>query len=716
VGRSRLRGPLATIRAVPWTEVLLVIAGFGLMSILISWPLLRDIDDVIAGGGGGGDPAGYAWDLWYNATHGLSFWGTTTQEVVSAPFGRESPSAVNATLFVTVGPGWVVASLFGPVAAYNALVLMGLTLSASAMYLLIRWLGLGVAPAIWAGAAFMVFPYEQLRATVHIPLAQLWCFPLLILAGVRWLEMPGWRRAGWVTVALGACWLTNPYYGIMGLVIVGVFAVAAAVVVGRRSGVRRAAMPLLQVGAWTAGLVAVPLLVLQSSASGALDTSLGRSRIELEIYGARLTDYLLPSADNSFFSGLVGPENWASIGSPGGERTAFVGYVTIALALIGVALGVRRRERIGRRLRLALVTAVPLIAVLVVFSLASPTRILGTQLTMPSSLVFDVAPYVRVFARFAAPVMAVLLVLAALGLRELIRDRSDLVRASVIAVVLIGSAMELPNGAPAAAVIRSAPPVVVDGRTAEQVPTWRWLRDNRDGEIVFEQPGGPNEFLDRYFMFGQTVHGHPIVNGGLSVRSIATDFARANQDVRWPGIAPRLAGLGVDLVAVNPWFYGALGMVPPDVADPPPGFRVLRRFGDGSAVWEVVARPAAAVAIPRAEGWWDPELRDGRIRRWMHTRARVTVVAPEAGDYVLRTRARGLEGDYTLSVTASGDTVGTAAVGPEDGDVAIPVTLPAGESDLWLVSDRPPRRIGGGDLRVVTMQLSDVTLTRAGSG
>ena len=714
--RPRIGGWAGALRAVPWAEVVCTLVGFGLMSVLISWPLVLNFGSEITGGGAGGDPSGYAWDLWYNANHGLKLWGTTTQEIVSAPFGRVSPSAANATLFATVGPGWVVASLFGPVVAYNTIALMGLTLSASSMYLLVRWLGLGVAPAIWAGAAFMVFPYEQLRAVAHIPLAQLWCFPLLILAGIAWMERPGWRRAAWLTLALAGCWLTNPYYGLMGIVIVGVVLAAGAVVLGRRSGLRRVPLAIVQVGVLMIGAVAVPLLLLQSSSKGALDSSLGRSRVELELYGARISDYLLPSKDNPFFSGLVGTDTWASIGSPGGERTAFVGYCTIALAVIGYAPAIRHRSSLDRRLRLLLVTAPPLLIVLVVFSLASPTRVLGHSITMPSSLIFDAAPYLRVFARFAAPVMAVLLVVAALGLRELIRNRSDLVRVSVICLVFIISALELPIGAPAGAVVTSGPPVVVNGQTAGNVPSWTWLADNRPGAIVFEQPGVPSEALDRYFMFGQTVHGHPIANGGVGVRSISTDFEKSNMDVQWPGVPERLAGLGIDMVTVNPWFYGMLGVTPPDVDAPPEGFRVLKRFDDGSAIWEVTATPPDAVAIPRAEGWWDPQLIDGEIWRWMHKRARTTVVAKEVGEYVLTFRARGgFDRSYRLTITGPGGTVGRTIVGPDPRTVSMRVTLEAGGTDLWSVSDRAPKYISAADLRAVTIQMTDWTLTRVGS-
>ena len=121
--------------------------------------------------------------------------GHVVQDVVSAPFGRTLPGSVNATLLTSVGPAWVAAKLASPVAAYNVVALSGLALSGSSMYLLVRWLRLGIGPAIWAGVSLVLFPYELIRVAGHVPLAHLEAIPVVVMAGVYWIERPGVRRA-----------------------------------------------------------------------------------------------------------------------------------------------------------------------------------------------------------------------------------------------------------------------------------------------------------------------------------------------------------------------------------------------------------------------------------------------------------------------------------------------------------------------------------------
>ena len=46
----------------------------------------------------------------------------------------------------------------------NLMMVLGLVASALAMHVLIRWLGLGVTAAAWAGAAYMVSAMSSMRA------------------------------------------------------------------------------------------------------------------------------------------------------------------------------------------------------------------------------------------------------------------------------------------------------------------------------------------------------------------------------------------------------------------------------------------------------------------------------------------------------------------------------------------------------------------------
>jgi hypothetical protein len=322
-------------------ETAIVLAGSLVLVLAITWPLVLNLSSETLGAGSGGDRSGYVWDVWFNSAHGLRLWGTTVQEQIGAPFGRVQPASVNALQLTFLGPAWLVSQFTGPILALNVSLLLGMTLGPAAMYLLIRWLGLGIGAAAWAGVAFALFPNAVIRASGHYPLALLACFPLLLLALWRWGELPGRRRAVWLAVATAFCWLTNPYYGTMAFVIVAVGALVVLVRMIRSSGVGEAARRGGEVALAQAALVVLPLAALFWSARSAVEDTLNRSRVELDIYGARLSDYFLPDSAHRVFKAIFGDARWADLGAPGIERADFVGYLTLVLTAVGVACGSR---------------------------------------------------------------------------------------------------------------------------------------------------------------------------------------------------------------------------------------------------------------------------------------------------------------------------------------------------------------------------------------
>jgi hypothetical protein len=632
------------------------------------------------------------------------------QESVSAPFGRVLPGSANTTLLVTVGPAWILAKVFSPIAAYNATLLSGLVLSGSSMYLLVRWLRLGVGPALWAGVSFVLFPQEILRAQGHLPLVQIGCFPLMIMAGLHWLDRPGRGRAALMALALAFAWLSNPYYGVMCAIMAAVFGVWGVIGTLRRASPRAALARAAELAGANLILVGLPLLALFASARGAVDSVFRRQEIELLIYGARLGDYVRPPADNPVWHTVFG----SPFPSPSGERLDYVGAVTIVLALAGVAVALWRRREVDARRRRAAGIAVAMVPVLVLFSLASPMRWFGHTIDMPSKVVFELLPFLRVFARFVVPVMAVLVVAGAVGLWYLLRGRSDVWRVSVVTMTLLLTAFDLAAPLP----LTSGPPVRINGVSPERMPTWAWLRTQDHSEIVFELPGRPNEVLERYYMYGQIVHGHPIANGGLFAGQIGRDFVNETGDPTWPNSAAWLRTVGIDLVTVNQWAYVALGVPMPDPRRPPPGFTVERVFPDGSAVWRVTARPAAAVPVFRT-GWWDVEtLAGGRNWRWMNDEGLVTVVGGAPGAYRMTFRAHGFEpgATYPLEITDASGATTRVDVGARTGTVSVPVTLTGGDDGIVIRNLGPAaRQISPVDLRIVSVQVSEPVFTRAGS-
>lgn len=617
-------------------EATAVLVGFAILAVAVTWPVARDFDTLITSDGLGWDPAGYVWEFWFNAREGLQLWGSGTREILSAPFGQSLAASSNSSLLLTYGPAWAVAQLAGPVVAYNVTALSGLVLSAASVYLLVRWLGIGPAPAAWAGVAAMLAPYELLRVTLHVPFAHIECFALLLLAGIAWLQRPSALRALWMVLALALAWITTPYYGLAASVMALAIGVVGVVRIWRDAGAGAAVRRAGEAAGLALALVVVPLYALLESGRDAIEDNFTRPRESLALYGARLRDYVVPDGNNAAMDWLLGDARWAQSAAPGGERTVFLGWVAIALALAGVALVARRWGEVAQRVRLAVLLGVVLTPLLVWFSLASPTTIGGVGIPVPSEAVYDLVPTVRAYARFGIAVLVVVVVLGAIGLAQLVRGRGRAVVWGAAAVAAVGSvaltAPELP--------IVTARPVTIAGADPRDAPSWRWLADGdrRDG-IVFEYPTGTNaygpqfELVERVWQYGQTVHGRPLLNGGFTPGELGYDFTRNVLRPEWPGVASQLAGAGVSTVVVNPWAAGVLGQPPIDPAAPPQGFAPAASFPDGTAAWHVVAPPPPASAIFRGT-WSGPEASGGRL--WWTAPAiggRISVVGWRPGTY-----------------------------------------------------------------------------------
>lgn len=702
------RARLVTLARHPAVEAVIVLAAFGALSVAMTWPLAAEFSTRITGGGGGGDAAGYVWDFWRSSQEGLTLWGRTVSELVGAPIGREFPGAVNATLLVNTGPGWLVSEIANPIAAFNVVALSGLALSGAAMYLLVRWLGLGIGPAAWAGLAFTLAPYLVNRvAAAHPVLLHLECFPLLIMAGLYWSEKPGMRRAALMALAWLFCCLSNPYFGVAGGLIFGSFVVWVA----GGSLMARAVRPALvrAAGAAAAGvaIVILPIMALFLSSRGEVESLFTRQKFELLLYGARLDDYVRP---------LPGSIAWDAVGNPfayaaGGERVAYLGAATIVLAIVAIVVAIAGRTALRPRQRTAALIPLLALPVLVVCSLASPQQFLGLELHFPTELLFELVPFMRAFARLSSAAIAVLIPAAAVGLWVLVRGRPPILRSAIVLAAMAVVVLEQPGALP----VPTAQPVIINGASPADVPTWRWLRERNTDEIVYEMPGRPNEPLERIFMLGQTVHGHRTTNGSLVVGSLSHDFQRLAGDVTQPNRAAWLASLGIDLVTVSPWAYLAAAQPPLDPATPPRGFETEARLEDGSAIWRVAATPADGVPVFRARGWWEPDLLpDGRLWRWMDDEGHVTVLTRTAGLHRVTFRLANWPGpSRVLELSAPGGQAPRIVAGAAERIVSVDLRLPAGASEVVVRNlGRPAEQISAADVRIVSVRMSEWQIRR----
>jgi len=623
------------------------------VAVAMTWPLVLHLGTRIPGGGTFYDPTGYYYDFWYFSTHGLRLLGTGTMTTVDLPFGRTIVPAGYLEQLFTYGPGVLISALWNPAAGVSLVALISVAASGGAMYGLVRWLGAGVIASGWAGIALMFSPYLTFRMGVHLSLVNVACIPLTLLAGLAWTQAPSLRRALLLALALAFAWLSDPYYGFMCLVIAIVVCAFGVAWNWRGRGARAT---VAQLG-WLLGcigvLVVVPLLVLLVTSGPAVQTAFTRGVDDLRLYGARLSDYVWPSQSSRLMHWLLG-SSWH--GTPGDERTVFLGWSTIALAVGWVVVAWRRWRALPARQRLLTMVAGPLVVVLVLLSLPSPYRLDGISVRTPPYLVWKLVPFIRAYGRFGIAVMVVVLCLAALAvdalLARLSRRAAILAGCGLVAVTVI----ELPVALP----IASAPPVVANGTygaPASQFAVWSWLAARRPDGTLLEMPTSSIEpypyrgYMDRIYLYGQTIHHWPLANGGLGEASLGDDFGRLVGDPWFPGAASALATAGVTTVVVNPWAFREAGLVPPSLARLPSGFTPERAYPDGTVIWRVSAPALPGLAIP--DDAFERDATTGAMV--LEGRAgTVTVWAPTPGRYVVAFAASTRGAPGSLGMAAAG--------------------------------------------------------------
>jgi O-antigen/teichoic acid export membrane protein len=646
----------------------LVLLAATALVLLVFLPLTTAIGSTVVGRGS--DAAGGVWFFWrLQQEGGYHLFGTTHHTLTGAPFGWNEGNGINVQWLLPYYPGYLLSTLFGAVVAWNLVLLAGYVLSGASMYLLTRYLGCTRLVAAWAGMVFVVFPWH-LERTPHASLTHLEVLPLLLLTLVAASRRPSRGRFALVGVATVACWLTSGYFGAMALVAAVGFGLGAFLLWERRRG----AVVLL--GSAGAAVVGSAFVAFFSAIAGVgRDAGLNRVAGDLSVYGVRVYELVVPAARNV----VVGDQLhsfWASRmhGSNPTETNDYLGLLTIALALTWLAIAWRRRTRPGG-LRPATVGLLGVAVVALVLSFPSPVRILGHDVWMPSRIVWEVVPAVRVPSRWIALVMAALVPLAALGLQALWRRIGRLeLRYGLVAAAAAFSFLEL--YVPAAEPRIRTKPVPAEYAALAKAPPG----------VLAEYP--LEESTD--YLFWQRVHHRPLFNGAPG-DSIAEQLRLRLVDPAAPGTAEQLAALGVTAIVTHRnAFHFAEGAPEVPNASWGPGYQLLARAPDGSSSWRVVARPAPAVAIFTGVG--DPQRPQGTFVGYAFS-------SPSGVAYVqLRTTKAGL---VRLSFEAQPPAGQTRVLRIADAagerqvklsartTVSLLVELPRGVSELTLKTDPP---------------------------
>ncbi len=555
------------------------------VACFMTWPLVTGLGHVIYSVPRG-DPLGTVAFYRELVEHGHSPFLPWTNPNFSYPGGQPVPWPRDLAAIGGVGSMWLLSVALGAIAAYGVYVLAGFTLSGVAGYLLARRLTGDRWASLIAGWALAFYPYAIVNGWVHADYIQSW---VLVLGLWRMIELM-WRptrRNGLLAggaLIVGMWW--TPYFILMGGACF-VAAGAAGLVVNWRAGRLRVAV--VPYAITTACVLAFAALLGVLSRLGEAGTG-GRVNTfsELQTYGARPLEYVLPDKRSPLFGGLTRYYiETHQHGSNEAETTLYLGGTIILLAL--VALWQLARGQMSRRRAAAAAVIFVTLAVALLTSLPPEAHVLGISIPLPSKLIWHASTDWRVYARLVVLAMVCLSALAAVALAGL-SGRHPKYRVAIMLVASVAVPLDL--------WARIAPP-----RTLSAAAPALYTRLSRlPHGVVADYPLVPAAADESQDLFYQSAHGMPMINGYLE-ESAAERRALNVAKLSSPSTAGILASMGVKYVVVR---SGPTGHGLPAPGTPGAGFELLDREPYGE-LYRVTAAPSREALAAVGPGFSGPE-------------------------------------------------------------------------------------------------------------
>lgn len=515
--------------------------------------------------GGPGDGTLSVRQNWAATVQGGSVFSATRDQLNGAPEGVPllaatewaQPAQVVFLLVLHYATGWL--------AAWNVFVMAGFLLTGWFAFLLLDDLGFHPFASFFGAyvLAFNPWMFEQANAG-HAAFLHAWLFSLLFFLMVRMSR----RRTIWSAAFVGTGWgltfLFAAYYGLLASVMVGVYFLYEAIRIHDWAE-RFWTVTLFCASLGVCLLMLVPGLAAYASHHHVVATSIANANNEAQRLGASLGEYLLPDHGHPVLGSIT-----RSVGSHQDfvEGTLFFGLTTIALAIFGFYLLVKKRPEtnLGENTHRGLVFAAILVPVAVYSSLKSVSHIFGMPFPALAWFVTHVTSYFRVYARFGVLVGLGLVVLAAPALQWLLTRRSRLRFLPIVALLLV--AFELIPGP-------------VKGWPAAQAPQYdRWLAAQPRG-IVAHYPmitdQEPAFQLGEREIYWQMYAPQPLYNlfGAGTGDTRESAIRILSRYITDPGTPSILAAEDVRYIVIHDAVYRAQGQTPPAA---PSSLELIKRF------------------------------------------------------------------------------------------------------------------------------------------
>jgi hypothetical protein len=557
-------------------------AGYLAFALFVTWPWITDPSGILYGVIGGDLTSGVASFQQFAEERQPPFLPGEIRQI-NAPEGVPTDWAVHLASVGSSGVLWLLSIAIGSIAAHGVVALLGFTLSAFAMFLLVREVTGHPGVAFVIGLAFGFWPFMYGTGWTWPQYIHLWVFVLLVWRALVATEKPTLFN-GFLLGAAAVVAMTWIQYN---LLIAGVTYATLAAVALARSVARGELKAQLATQAFAGAVVGVAIAGLLAAAVASDYRGVPVRSAQQAVTGsARLEMYVVPGPRHPLFGSRTAP--WLFNRFSGAEPNPppdraiyaeiYLGIPLLLLALMGAAwtlVTVFRQAGAALRSGPASVGITALVVGFVTLVFSGPPRVTvaGLVIPMPYALLENVTTVFRVPHRFAVVVMLSVCLLAALALTALLRHRPLALQVGALALLAVVFAVDL----------RAQPS---PSTTEVQYPPIYDLLKRQPPGIVAEYPLNLAPTVGSLQSFYQEAHEHALFAGAPTgsedeSRKLELQFLLAQRTV------PDLAAYGVDYVIA----YHPDPPTPPRPGQPIPGLRLIG--GDANAtLYRVLARPS----------------------------------------------------------------------------------------------------------------------------
>lgn len=571
----RDRSRSATPRWRRFAADIVALAVFALLAIVMTWPLVLDLPHRLVSWG---DPVFQAWTMAWDI-HALT---TDPLHIFDANifYPYRNTLAFSDTLF---GQAALVAPLLvttgNAILADNVAVLLALTLSGFAMYLLVVDLTGSRLAGIVAGIAY-VFAPARMAHLEHLHILSAQWLPLGILAARRTMKGNSIR---WATV-LGVIVVLQGLFGLYYLYFLAVLLAVVVVIYAFSHPTRDmiAAAAKLGIACVIAGALLLPTLLPYQRVHE--DLGIERTVEEVTLWRAQADDYLAVSPSNRLYGPILGTRYHRHL-----EQDLFPGLLLAGFAFLGIIGAWRKWET-------WMLVALSVSAIILSFGF---TGNLGPwKIPLPYHVLYDYVPgfrAIRVPARFGLLALVGLAGLAGFGLDSFLRRAKTRFPnpgtrlLAVTAITGLLSAGVLVENATRLSIPEQLPASLAEA----QRPDYEWLTQHSAPTIEF--PMGDGIIASAWPNFWSTFHWNPVVNGysGLTP-PVYYVFRDRMQEFPSLDTIRLLQGIGIRTVVYHL----------PDETEPESD-PVLSKIGAFPQLTQVVGRPDYVYQLQTDPWMWD---------------------------------------------------------------------------------------------------------------